>query len=188
MIAEIRHARPEDVDAIDDVVRAAFVGHEDVADLVVELRDTGRMVVELVAVEGEAVVGHVALDESWVDDERELAWTVCLSPLSVHPDRQGRGLGTRLVAAALDAARERGEGYVFLEGDPGYYATRGFEPARARGFLPPTERIPGPAFQVAVLEDRGVTGRLVYPDVFWRRDSTGLRGERLARVREALGE
>ena len=49
-------------------------------------------------------------------------------------------------------------------------------------------RIPGPAFQVAVLEDRGTTGRLVYPDVFWRHDAVGLRGEVLAQLRERFGE
>lgn len=185
---EIRDAGVEEAAAIDGVVRAAFGEHEDVADLVGELRRSGRMVVELVAVDGDEVVGHVALDECWVDDERALAGTVCLSPLGVRPDRQGQGIGTRLVAAALAAARARGEGYVFLEGDPTYYTKRGFEPALARGFLRPTERIPGPAFQVAVLEDRGVTGRLVYPDAFWRYDATGLRGERLARVRQVLGE
>lgn len=100
---------------------------------------------------------------------------VVLSPLSVAPAHQGGGLGSRLVVAALRAAREGGEHYVFLEGSPDYYSRRGFEPALPRGFLRPSERIPGPAFQVAVLDDRGVTGRLVYPDAFWRHDSVGLR-------------
>ena len=97
-------------------------------------------------------------------------------------------IGTRLVAAALDAARARGAAYVFLEGDPGYYGARGFEAGAPRGFERPSVRIPGPAFQVAVLDDRGTTGRLVYPDAFWQHDSVGLRGERLARVREVVGE
>ncbi len=184
---KIRQARAGDAAAIHAVVRAAFGPQDGVAELVDELRDTGRMELELVAVDGDEVVGHVALDECWVDDEA-LVRALCLSPLGVRPDRQGAGLGGRLVAAALEAARERGAAYVFLEGDPGYYGRRGFGPALARGFLRPTERIPGPAFQVAVLDDRGARGRVVYPDVFWRHDATGLRGERLARVREALGE
>ncbi len=134
------------------------------------------------------VVGHVALSRGWVDDEEGLAEVLVLSPLGVASSRQGAGIGTRLVAAALDAARARGAAYVFLEGDPGYYGTRGFEAGAARGFERPSVRIPGPAFQVAVLDDRGTTGRLVYPEAFWQHDSVGLRGERLARVREAVGE
>lgn len=184
----IRAAGPGDAAAVREVVLAAFDHHREVADLVEELRDTGRMVLELVAVEQDEVVGHVALDDCWVDDEEAVVWSVVLSPLSVRPDRQGTGVGTRLVAAALDAARERGEAYVFLEGSPAYYGARGFSRADAHGFLRPTDRIPGPAFQVAVLEDRGTRGRIVYPDVFWRHDATGLRGETLARLRAAVGE
>jgi len=185
---EIRKVRPDEAAAVHAVVQAAFGHHEGVAELVDELRGSGRMALELVAVEADAVVGHVALDECWVDDDEALVRALCLSPLSVRPDRQRAGLGGRLVADALDAARARGTAYVFLEGDPGYYGTRGFGPALDRGFLRPTERIPGPAFQVAVLEDRGARGRVVYPDAFWRHDAAGLRGERLAQVREALGE
>ena len=124
-----------------------------------------------------ATLAHVALLDVLV-----------LSPLSVAPSHQRRGLGTRLLEATLEAARERGEPYVFLEGSPDYYGHRGFEPAVRRGFLRPSDRIPAPAFQVAVLEDRGATGRLVYPDAFWRHDAVGLRGEVLAAIRERFGE
>lgn len=184
----IRPAAPDDHAAVDAVVRDAFGHHEVVADLVVAMRDGGDLEVELVAEEDSEVVGHVALSRGWVDDEAALAEVLVLSPLSVATSRQGGGLGTRLVAAALDAARARGSAYVFLEGSPVYYSARGFEPALGRGFLRPSERIPGPAFQVAVLEDRGTTGRLVYPDVFWRYDAVGLRGEVLAELRELFGE
>jgi putative acetyltransferase len=48
-------------------------------------------------------------------------------------------------------------------------------------------RIPGAAFQVVLLAayDAGVTGALVYPDVFWRHDAVGLRGEALARFTDS---
>jgi putative acetyltransferase len=187
----IRPAAEHDRPGIDAVVRAAFDDGGEVADLVVDLRTSGAIEVELVAVEredGEAVVGHVALERGWVDAEEVLLDVLVLSPLSVAPSHQRRGLGTGLIEAALEAARERGESYVFLEGSPDYYGHRGFERAGSRGFLRPSERIPGPAFQVAVLEDSGATGRLVYPDAFWRHDMVGLRGEVLAALRERFGE
>ncbi len=185
---DVRDAGPQDHAAIDAVVRDAFGDHEAVADLVGDLRRSGSVEVELVAVDGVDVVGHVALERGWVDAEDALAAVLVLSPLGVASARQGAGVGTRLVEAALAAARDRGERYVFLEGSPDYYAARGFEPAEQRGFLRPSERIPGPAFQVAVLDDRGLRGRLVYPDAFWRHDAVGLRGEVLAQVRAQLGE
>ncbi len=187
----IRPAGERDRPGIEAVVREAFDDGGAVADLVVGLRTSGAIEAELVAIDeqdGDAVVGHVALERGWVDVEEALLDVLVLSPLSVAPSHQRRGLGTALIEAALETARERGEPYVFLEGSPDYYGRRGFEPAGPRGFLRPSERIPGPAFQVAVLEDRGATGRLVYPDAFWRHDSVGLRGEVLAALRERFGE
>jgi putative acetyltransferase len=66
---------------------------------------------------------------------------------------------------------------VFLEGDPRYYGPLGFAPAGAWGFTRPSVRIPEAAFQAVRLPayDAGVTGALVYPDVFWRHDAVGLR-------------
>ena len=184
----VRDAHPADHGAVRAVVEAAFEGEPTVPAIVEELRATRRMVAELVAVDDEAVVGHAALSRGWVDDDERAVPVVVLGPLAVLPLRQGAGLGTRLVAAALELARSHGEAYVFLEGSPAYYGPRGFERADARGFVRPTERVPGPAFQVAVLEDLGARGRLVYADAFWVHDGAGLRGETLARVREALGE
>ncbi|MGZ5399215.1 MAG: GNAT family N-acetyltransferase [Nocardioides sp.] len=184
----VRTAAPADHEAIRAVVDQAFGRHEGIADLVEDLRSSGRVEVELVADDAGEVVGHVCLERAWVDDDDAVVDVLTLSPLSVAPGKQGTGIGTRLIAAALGAARDRDEPYVFLEGAPGYYGDRGFGPALERGFLRPSDRIPGAAFQVAVLDDRGVTGRLVYPDAFWRHGAVGLRGETLAQVRAALGE
>lgn len=93
-----------------------------------------------------------------------------------------------MVAAALEAARERGEPYVFLEGAPGYYTRHGFGPAREHGFDRPSSRVPWAAFQVVVLDDRGARGRVVYPDAFWEHDAVGLRGDVLRSVRERIGD
>ncbi|HEX6150407.1 N-acetyltransferase [Nocardioides sp.] len=185
---DIRDAGPDDHAAVASVVRDAFADDGSVASLVADLRAAGAIEVERVAVDGDVVIGHVALERGWVDAEEALVDVLVLSPLSVVSARQASGIGGRLIEAALDAAGERGEPYVFLEGSPDYYSRRGFEPAAPRGFLRPSERIPAPAFQVAVLDDRGVTGRLVYPDPFWRHDAVGLRGDVLAAVRERYGE
>jgi putative acetyltransferase len=66
---------------------------------------------------------------------------------------------------------------VFLEGDPGFYGVRGFEPATPAGFRSPSLRIPEPAFQVARLSAYRpwMTGTLVYSEPFWAFDCVGLR-------------
>jgi putative acetyltransferase len=155
------------------VIDAAF-GRPAVAELASALRRSPAHLISLVALDPDPV-GHVQLSRSWVDDPARLVEVAVLSPLSVAPSAQRRGVGSALIAAALAWADAHGEGYVFLEGDPGYYRTRGFEPAVPRGFSPPSVRIPAPAFQVHVLRDREVTGTVVYNDVFWRYDCVGRR-------------
>ncbi len=180
----IRAYRPQDEEAVRDVVTRAFTDHgPEVAALVDALRqDHARG--ELVAEEDGVVVGHVLLSRSWVDAREALVEVLVLSPLSVHPDHQGRGTGTVLVAAAIAEAAASGAPAVFLEGSPAYYSSRGFEPATPRGFTRPSVRIPEPAFQVAVLEahEGWMTGALVYCEPFWTHDCVGLRDPRLAAV------
>ena len=105
-----------------------------------------------------------------------------LSPLSVAPPHQGRGVGGDLLRAAVDEAARLGAPALFLEGSPDYYGRRGFEPATARGFVRPSPRVPEPAFQVVVLDGREewMVGALVYCEPFWAHDCVGLRDPELA--------
>ncbi|NPD06312.1 N-acetyltransferase [Nocardioides sp. zg-1308] len=190
---EIRPAGPAVADAVLQVVRAAFgaggSAHGDqVADLWAEVRAGEHLLAERVAVVDGEVVGHVGVSHCWIDARRELVAACMLSPLSTAPAHQGRGTGTALVAAAIEAARGLGRPAMFLEGSPSFYGARGFEPAAAHGFEAPSRRVPAPAFQVVPLALEGwMTGRVVYPEVWWRHDSTGLRDPDLAEVEAALG-
>src|SRR5699024_378905 len=112
------------------------------------------------------------------DAPERLVDVLVLSPLAVSPAHQAQGIGGRLIAEALGAARELGVPAVFLEGGPGYYARHGFEPAADHGFLRPSARIPAPAFQVHLLagHESWMRGAVVYCDAFWEVDGVGLRG------------
>jgi putative acetyltransferase len=182
----IRAYRPEDEEAVRTVVAAAFGDEgETVAALVDELR-VGHARAELVEEDDGAVVGHVLLSRSWVDARPALVEVLVLSPLSVAPGHQGRGVGTRLVAAAIEGARQLGAPALFLEGSPDYYSSRGFEPATPHGFTRPSVRIPEPAFQVAVLDrhEGWMRGALVYGEPFWALDCVGLRDPELNRIEQ----
>jgi putative acetyltransferase len=183
----IRAYRPEDAPAVRAVITDAFADDGRVAGLAEELRATHARA-ELVAEVDSTVVGHVLLSRSWVDARRALVEVLVLSPLSVVPAHQRRGTGTALVAAAVEAARALGAPALFLEGDPGYYAARGFEPATPRGFTRPSVRTPEPAFQVAVLDgdEEWMRGALVYCEPFWSHDCVGLRDPELTRIEQAF--
>jgi predicted N-acetyltransferase YhbS len=51
-----------------------------------------------------------------------------LSPMAVEPDRQGAGIGTRLIAHALDALRSDAVAVAVTYGDPAFYGRTGFTP------------------------------------------------------------
>jgi putative acetyltransferase len=182
----IRAYRPRDEAQVEAVVTEAFGDHgEQVATLAEDLRRTHARA-ELVAEQEGQVIGHVLLSRSWVDARRALVDVLVLSPLSVLPGHQGRGVGSALVASSIEEARRQEVPALFLEGDPAYYSPRGFEPATSRGFTRPSVRIPEPAFQVAVLDghEEWMTGALVYCEPFWAHDCVGLRDPRLARIEQ----
>jgi putative acetyltransferase len=171
---QVRIATPHDGKAVCRVVRAAF-GGDRVPRMVAALEAAGDVVTSLVAEDEGAVVGHVQLNRCWVDARERLLDVAVLSPLATDPAHQGRGVGTALVAAALEAARDAGEPAVFLEGDPAFYSSRGFSPAASLGFDRPSPRIPEAAFQVALLDERLPRGPVVYCQTFWTEDCVGLR-------------
>jgi len=175
----IRAEKTEDRPRVRQVHALAFGDGDRVPDLVDLLCDTAAPLAPLglvATVDGE-VIGHVLLSHSRLDAPRRIVDVWVLSPLGVDPAHQGRGVGTALVAAALEAARSSGVPLVFLEGSPRYYGPRGFEQASAVGFRAPSLRIPDVAFQVARMpsHEPWMTGTLVYSDPFWALDCVGLR-------------
>jgi predicted N-acetyltransferase YhbS len=75
-----------------------------------------------VALVGGDVVASVRLTPVAAGEGRAML----LGPLAVRPDWKNLGIGRRLVAIALDAARATGSGAVLLVGDQPYYGPLGF--------------------------------------------------------------
>jgi len=168
------------------VVEDAFGADEGptVARLVTALDEAGSTRASLVAELDGQVVGHVQLSRSWVDAREALVDVLVLSPLSVAPAHQGKGIGAVLLEAARAEGDRLGAPAVFLEGDPGYYSARGWSPAGPLGFTAPSARIPAAAFQVVLLSayEPWMTGPLVYCEPFWALDCVGLRDPLLAQL------
>ena len=166
----IRTEREADHPAIADVVRAAFVRHPDEVALFVErIRASEQYIPELalVAEDASGVIAHVML--SWVGVEGGSRTKILnLTPMSVRPDRQRIGVGTRLIWNALGRAEDAGEPAVLVEGIPGYYPRFGFEQASVLGFTAPNPSIPAEAFLVKRLPGYSpdLAGRIVYTAAF----------------------
>jgi putative acetyltransferase len=189
----VRLEEPSDEPDVQALVVAAF-GEPSVAALLADLRrDHCWLGLSFVAeVDGAPgrVAGHLAYSRAWVDAPERLVDVLVLSPVSVHPHFQGRGVGRALIEESFQALQHRPEPVVFVEGDPAYYGTRSFGPAEALGFTRPSVRVPHDAFQARTLPsfDGGFSGALVYPDVFWRHDAVGLREEERQQIERRRAE
>jgi putative acetyltransferase len=159
----IRAERTGDGDSIAALVEAAF-GRPAEAALVAALRQAHALDVSLVAEQDGVLVGHVALSPVSVQGAF-MPGVLGLAPLAVHPDRQRRGIGTRLVEAALAAARKGGGKLVVVLGDPAYYRRLGFRPAKDIGLTCPWPAA-GAAFQALILASPWPRGLVRYHAAF----------------------
>lgn len=139
----IRLETPADRAAAIEVERAAF-GEPQEATIVEVVRDEPGSFALVAETDGE-VVGHVQLSTAWVGEDEVLA----LGPIAVAPASQRQGIGTALVAAALEEAGRRGACAVILLGSPAYYGGRGFEPASRHGLANPFAGIAEGDFVIA---------------------------------------
>jgi len=161
---EIRPETPADSAAISSVIEAAFAmaKHSDgtEAAIVEGLRKANALSISLVAADGPAIIGHVALSPIRIDGA-DSGW-LGLGPLAVSPDRQGTGIGRALVCEALERARSMGSAGCVVLGDPAYYRRFGF---RADDRL----RYPGPPpqyFQALPFGDAMPLGTVAYHRAF----------------------
>lgn len=176
----IRTETRADVEAIDDIHRDAFGPDEPIPALVHRLRqlDAPLETISLVAqaASGE-LLGHVMLSHGWLDARERLIDILVLSPLSVREAAQGNGIGTALLGRAVEEAKGTTAPMLFLEGNPAFYAPRGFMPSKPEGIRSPSLRIPEKALQMVRLPacEADMTGTLVYRELWWALDCVGLR-------------
>lgn len=157
----IRDEPAADRAAIRRVIEAAF-GRPDEANLVDRLRADGDTVMSLIAAEDGEIVGHV-LFSRMAAPFRALG----MAPVSVVPERQRMGIGSRLIRTGIERAAREGWQAVFVMGDPEYYRRFGFDAALARGFTSPYA---GPYLMVLALDGAlpVKTGRIDYAPAFAR--------------------
>jgi putative acetyltransferase len=135
MAKVIRSAQVGDGSSILSVVGRAFSdptrdGREEM-NIVSETwrRGASPMGLELVAEDGDVIVGHVLASVGSLGGMP----TIGIAPLSVAPERQRQGVGTALMSALLARVEADGWPLAVLLGDPGYYSRFGFQPAARYG-------------------------------------------------------
>jgi putative acetyltransferase len=125
----IRAETAADVSVIEAVTIAAFLDAPHTSHteqfIIDGLRKGGQLAVSLVAEVGGKVIGHVAISPVTVSDGAT-GW-YGLGPISVVPEYQRRGVGSRLMREGLRVLREKGAGGCVVLGEPEYYGRFGFK-------------------------------------------------------------
>ena len=129
MNIQIRSEQTSDIEAISQVTFAAFLGrfsdHPTEHLIVDSLRDAGMLTLSLVAELNGKIVGHVAFSPVSINSEF-IGW-YGLGPVSVIPELQKQGIGSRLIREGLSLLKARGAKGCVLEGSPKYYQRFGFK-------------------------------------------------------------
>lgn len=191
----IRLERPDDYFEVEKLTRAAFMqftppreplgpGLPNCSEhlLAHRLRGDDCFVPELdfVAVEADGtLIGNIMYSRAVVQGESGTeAGILTFGPLSVLPEKMGRGVGEALVRHSLAEAARMGYKGVFIFGHPGYYPRLGFVPAEVFGITDSEgknyDAFMGLELYPGALE--GVQGRLKIGELFFE-DSTPLLAE-----------
>lgn len=168
----IRQEEKNDYSKTEEVVKVAFL-NEKFSDkkeyeLVKRIRECDVFVPELsiVAVD-EEIIGHIMLSKITIEGETSVD-SLALAPVSVAPSHQKKGIGGKLIAAALEKAKELEYGSVVVLGHPEYYPKFGFKKASQWNIKAPFE-VPDEVFMVMELRENaleGVEGVVQYSEAF----------------------
>ncbi len=117
----------QDIDQVREILKAAFSTDAE-SKLVDSLRNNGKAIVSLVAVNDEQVLGHVLFSSITTTPPIE-AKGIGLAPVAVRPEFQSHGIGSQLIREGLRLCQELGYDYCVVLGSPIYYQRFGFEKA-----------------------------------------------------------
>lgn len=160
----IRKEQSDDVERIHEVTVAAFLDapHTDHREqfIVQALRDSGALSVSIVAEDDGDIVGHLALSLVLISDKSDNWYG--LGPISVVPSKQGKGIGSKLMKAAISELKQLSAKGCVLLGNPDYYHRFGFKPIS--GLILPG--VPQEYFQALVFQGSLPQGSVTYHAAF----------------------
>ncbi len=89
-----------------------------------------------VAEDSGEIVGCITFSRLRFEDETN---AFILSPVAVHSDHQGKGIGQRLISFGIEHLKDKGVDLVMTYGDPRFYSKVGFIPVTIETIPAPLE-------------------------------------------------
>ena len=120
----IRETTESNFEEVFSLIQSAF-GNREESDLVRRLISDNDVLINLVAESSSVILGNIVV--STITMEPDLA-LFCggIAPLSVLPDQQSSGIGSKLMKAVIKESKKMEIDALFLLGDPDYYNRFGF--------------------------------------------------------------
>jgi len=146
-MTQIRKEEPYDQAAVHHVNEIAFENGPEAA-LVDKLRISCEDYLAFVAVDQDAIVGHILFTPVTLDNSGLVG--MGLAPMAVLPSHQKKGIGSLLVKHGISHLRESGCSFIIVLGHPEYYPRFGFELASNYRLSSQWEGVPDEAFMALI--------------------------------------
>lgn len=164
MILTIRPEQPEDISEIREVIKRAFksASHSNNKEhhIVDALREHGQLYLSRVAEVDGQMMGHIAVSPVRLSSGAKHWYGI--GPVSIIPDYQSKGGGSRLIESTLHQLKDSGANGCVLVGDPSYYTRFGFKHISTLT----CQDIPQGYFMAIAFNDQCPRGSVTYPEAF----------------------
>ena len=120
----IRETQESDLEEVFNLIHSSFSNKAE-SDLVKQLISDGDVLINLVVELSDTIIGNVVVSQITMEPDIGL-FCGGVAPLSVLPDQQSSGVGSRLMEEAINESRKLGIDALFLLGNPNYYKRFGF--------------------------------------------------------------
>ncbi|WP_343707875.1 N-acetyltransferase [Flavobacterium sp.] len=171
----LRQENKNDFESVFHLIEKAFE-KEEYSDhkeqfLVERLRKSDAFIPELsiVAELDNKIVGHILFTKLQIKNESQIFPSLALAPVSVLPEFQGKGIGSKLILQGHEIAKSLGYKSVILLGHQDYYPRFGYELCIKYNIKMPFD-VPAENCMVIALTENalsGISGEVIYPSQFF---------------------
>ncbi|MET3026730.1 N-acetyltransferase [Flavobacterium sp. UW10123] len=171
----LRQENKNDFESVFQLIEKAFE-KEEYSDhkeqfLVERLRNSEAFIPELsiVAELDDRIIGHILFTKLRIKNDSNSFESLALAPVSVLPEFQGKGIGSKLILYGHEVAKSLGYKSVILLGHQDYYPRFGYELCEKYNIIMPFD-VPAENCMVIALAEDGlndVNGEVVYPKAFF---------------------